>query len=370
MHRLQIGKKEIDSRVQALRHRLDPAGIKSLSDIRQFSVKAAYELYEAIFSPAEPLLKGISHVMVVPDGALQSLPFGVLVTEEPKGRIGEFTEYRDVPWLPKKVALSVLPSVSSLRALRRFAKGSPASKPFTGFGDPLLEGEGGSTKGINLAALFSRGAVANVDEVRKLPRLPDTAEELYAMAKALGGDKGDIYLRKAATEKQVKSMDLTPYRIVAFSTHGLMAKEAKEFKGVVEPALVLTPPKQGTSEDDGLLTASEIAQLKLNADWVILSACNTASEDGTPGSEGLSGLARSFFYAGSRALLVSHWAVSSEATVALTTKMFQELKDNPKMGRSEALRRSMLALMNDKKKSYFAHPMFWAPFVVVGEGGS
>ena len=165
----------------------------------------------------------------------------------------------------------------------------------------------------------------------------------------------------------MKSLDLSLYRTVAFATHGLMAGD---FSGIAEPALVLTPPDTGTEQDDGLLTASEVAQLTLNADWVILSACNTASADGTPGAEGLSGLARAFFYAGTRALLVSHWAVSSEAAVALTTGAMNELGQQPGIGRAEALRRSMLSVMNDPSRPYLAHPFFWAPFVVVGEGAS
>ncbi len=121
--------------------------------------------------------------------------------------------------------------------------------------------------------------------------------------------------------------------------------------------------------DDGLLTASEIARfLKLDADWVILSACNTAAGD-KPGAEGLSGLAKAFFYAGARALLVSHWSVPSDSSVKLTTRMLAEAAENPGIARAEALRRSMLALMNDTDNPHFAHPMFWAPFVVVGEGG-
>ena len=131
---------------------------------------------------------------------------------------------------------------------------------------------------------------------------------------------------------------------------------------------MLTPPGEATVEDDGLLTASEIAQLKLDADLVILSACNTAS-GGKPGAEALSGLAKAFFYAGSRALLVSHWSVASDATIALTTKMFEELKTDPIIGRSEALRRSMMAMATNDNHPHFAHPAFWAPFVVVGEGG-
>ena len=122
--------------------------------------------------------------------------------------------------------------------------------------------------------------------------------------------------------------------------------------------------------DDGLLTSSEISQLKLNADWVILSACNTAASDGTPGAEGFSGLTKSFFYAGARSLLVSHWLVASEATVELTTNMFKEIEKNPSFGKSEALRRSRLKLINDSNNPEYAHPFYWAPFVVVGEGNS
>jgi CHAT domain-containing protein len=160
-------------------------------------------------------------------------------------------------------------------------------------------------------------------------------------------------------------MDLSRYRVVAFATHGLMAGS---FKGLGEPALVLTPPELGSEADDGLLTASEITQLKLDADWVILSACNTAGPDGTPGAEGFSGLAKAFFYAGSRSLLVSHWPVVSVAAVKLTTRMFDEIERSPSIRRAEALRRSMVALMEDEDAEY-AHPMFWAPFSIVGEGG-
>ncbi len=145
---------------------------------------------------------------------------------------------------------------------------------------------------------------------------------------------------------------------------------AGQIKGAAEPALVLTPPAVASDEDDGLLTASEIARyLKLDSDWVILSACNTAAGD-APGAEGLSGLAKAFFYAGARALLVSHWSVQSEAAVKLTTRMLTEAAQHPEIGRAEALRRSMLALMDDTENEHFAHPLFWAPFVVVGEGGA
>ena len=140
-----------------------------------------------------------------------------------------------------------------------------------------------------------------------------------------------------------------------------------DIKHLAEPALVLTPPDKASEQDDGLLTASEIAQLKFDAEWVILSACNTAHGEGA-GAEGLSGLAKAFFFAGSRALLVSHWPVESQSATALTQGMFRALRDDPTMGRSEALRRAMFKLVANDNHPHWAHPAFWAPFVVVGEG--
>jgi CHAT domain-containing protein len=173
-------------------------------------------------------------------------------------------------------------------------------------------------------------------------------------------------LQDRATETNLKSLDLTRYQTLAFATHGALAGEVA---GISEPGLILTPPSVASELDDGYLSASEIAQLKMNADWIILSACNTATGDGTPGAEGLSGLAKAFFYAGSRALFVSHWPVESAATVRLTTRMLRFRQDNPTMGKAEAHRQSMLELMTDQEHPEYAHPMFWAPFVVVGEGG-
>jgi CHAT domain-containing protein len=159
-------------------------------------------------------------------------------------------------------------------------------------------------------------------------------------------------------------------RVIEFATHALLpGNDTSIERGLTEPALVLTPPPAGRSQseleyDDGLLTASEVAQLNLNADWVVLSACNTAGGEST-GGEALSGLARAFFFAGTRALLVSHWEVDSEAAVKLTTRVFAEMHEHPDLTRSEGLRRSMAALVATGGLN--AHPSVWAPFVLVGD---
>ena len=364
-YEFELGEKEVADAVTALRAGLDPTGVRTLADVPPFDRTTAFNLYQRLFTPLASVLNGVRHVFVVPDGALQSLPLGVLVTEEPQGDFTEFSGYRQVPWLAKKYAMTVLPSVSSLRALRVFAKRTRATKPFLGIGDPRLEGETGSGRGIELSSLFTSRGIADVDSVRKIASLPDRATELKALAHTLGASDNDLLLGTEATETRLKQAILNDRRVIAFATHGLVTGD---LKGLAEPALVLTPPEKGTELDDGLLTASEVAKLSLNADWVILSACNTAAPDGTPGAEGLSGLAKAFFYAGSRTLLVSHWPVASDVAVEVTTRMLEEAV-KPNVGRAEAHRRAVLATMMDERKPYYAHPMFWAPFVVVGEGG-
>jgi hypothetical protein len=156
--------------------------------------------------------------------------------------------------------------------------------------------------------------------------------------------------------------ELAKYRIVHFATHGALAGDVI---GSDEPGLVLTPPATNTADDTGYLSASDITQLKLDADWVILSACNTAAGEQRDG-EALSGLARAFFYAQARALLVSYWSVYDSAAVRLveqTTRAFAV----DKVDRAQALRQAMLLLI-DKGNDYEVQPAYWAPFVLVGEG--
>ena len=249
--------------------------------------------------------------------------------------------------------------------MRVLASAGQADEPFIGFGDPVLNGNAGELRGLKLSNVY-RGTQADIEQVRNLPELPDTADELKLIANYLRAPEDSIYLRERASETILKNTDLTNSRVVAFATHGLVGGE---ISGLVEPALVLTPPDEVTDEDDGLLKASEVAQLKMNADIIMLSACNTASGDKL-GAEGLSGLARAFIYAGARSLLVSHWSVESTSAAELTTGMFDAMDRDSDIGRSEALQMSMVDLMTDKDRAYYSHPAFWAPFSLVGDGAT
>jgi tetratricopeptide (TPR) repeat protein/CHAT domain-containing protein len=362
-----------------------------------FDLARAHELYKGLFGQIEDLIEG-KRLLIVPSGALTQLPFQVLVTAPPKAALpSSVADYRGAAWLGRKHAITVLPAVSSLKGLRELAKESHASEAYVGFGNPLLDGEPArfrddavaaklardarcpqpqgqlaslSDRGATRVSVRSNGGLADVADVRTWAPLPETADELCDVAQNLGVDPAThLYIGSKATESEIKQLSdagtLAKYKVVHFATHGAVAGE---LSGANEPGLILTPPDKASEADDGYLSASEIAALKLDADWVILSACNTAAGD-AKGAEALSGLARAFFYAGARSLLVSHWEVSSSSTVKLITKAIAELKTDPKIGRAEALRRSMLDLI-DEGKTYEAHPAFWAPFVLVGEGGA
>ena len=390
-HSLPISAEAISNKVATLRRGLDVEAVSkptgSPSDL--FDLKFAEEFYKEIFGPAQRILERKRKLLLVPTGALTAVPFQALVTARSSGpqTYEDMDAYRSAHWLIKQNSIVVVPSVSSLKSLRDLARSEGAKKPLVGFGDPVFQpaqptqpaGKQRGGKQRVAAVQPSRRAAAktrsyddfwqgaNVDRARlsdALSQLPDSADELKDVAQKLNADNEDVLLGAAANETNLKAMRLVDYRVVYFATHGLVAGDVK---GVAEPSLALSLPARATSLDDGLLTASEIAQLKLNADWVVLSACNTAAGD-KPGAEALSGLARSFFYAGARALLVSHWAVASDAATALTTSTFAKLSANASLGRAEALQEAMIDYLQDTSRPANAYPAMWAPFVLVGEG--
>ncbi len=358
-----------------------------------FDLARAHELYKALFGEVEGLIKG-KHLLVVPSAALSQLPFQVLVTSSPDTTATGADAFRRAQWLIRDHAITVLPAVSSIKALRRDARDSRATKPLLGIGNPLLDGSGpdqavrakearskqscpSPTFWQKAAGVFAnlrggtplalRSGVASVEQLRAAPPLPETADELCAVARSVNANDADLYLGARATETEIKRLSesggLAKYRYIHFATHGALSGQVR---GSPEPGLVLTPPDTATEADDGYLSASEISELKLDADWVILSACNTAAGEAED-AESLSGLARAFFFAGARALLVSHWSVNSGATVKLITGAISRMTADKSIGRAEALRQAMLSLIY-AGADYDAHPATWAPFVVVGEG--
>jgi len=378
---IPLGADAVTQKVTSFRKGLDVGKARDASGkAGLFDLGLANDLYVTLLGPVEALTKDKRNLLVVPSAALTALPFHLLVTEKPQAAIPDRLEgYRSAAWLLRRQAVSVLPSVISLKSLRAFARRDHGVKPMTGFGDPVfnpaLEGPAErraangkvAARSIATAAYTDFWRGAGVDRARlaqALPQLPDTADELNAVARDVGAAEADIHLGRDASETTLKRAALAQYGIIYFATHGLVAGD---IKGLGEPSLALSIPDQPSDLDDGLLTASEVAQLKLNADWVVLSACNTIAGD-KPGAEALSGLARSFFYAGARALLVSHWAVDSEAATRLTTTTFELLKNQPKIGRAEALRRAMLTYLDDASSPRNAYPAMWAPFALIGEG--
>jgi CHAT domain-containing protein len=154
---------------------------------------------------------------------------------------------------------------------------------------------------------------------------------------------------------------LARVKVLEFATHGLVAGDISD---MAEPALALAA---GPKPQDILLLASEAATLHLNADWVLLSACNTASPD-APEAQGLSGLSRAFFFAGARSLLVSHWLVRDDVAPRLIPAMLKAERNDPQLSRAESLRRASLAVLDDPQLNA-ANPAAWAAFTLIGEAG-
>ena len=354
--KLDLTRAQANSAVQALR--------ATLVDDTPFETGKARDLYQKLFGPADSLIADEKNLIVVADGALESLPLSVLVTGDAGETDVKTPDYKRVPWLIRRQAFTIVPAASSFVSLRRLTPARSGRNPFVGFGNPDFRGAG-DKRGIDTLSLY-KGSQAVAERLRRLPSLPDTADELRAEARLLGAPDSSLHLGADASVTTVRSLDLSGARVIAFATH---AGVAGELADVAEPALALTPPARPSADDDGLLRASQVSQLRLNADFVILSACNTAASDGTPGAEGLSGLAKAFFYAGARSLLVSHWEVQSDPTVKLTTGLIRALAADPSIGRAEALRRSMLAMV-DSATANDTHPAAWAPFVLAGEGGA
>ena len=396
---IELGADELRGQVDEIRLALAP-NASTLRDIPPFDLGIAYELYQQLLEPVAPAWWQKKHLIIVPHRALGYLPLSVLPTKEIKlvdKSETLFSRYRKVRWLARTHSVTVLPSVGALHTLRAMPPGKPNRRTFVGFADPVFSTEqtqvvaalqvsaataAESKIGVRGVSVRLRGLIKfkNLDamtsvDLSVLPPLPDTREEVNEIARALRADLNrDVFFGEAASESQVKSLDLSNYRVIAFATHGLIPGD---LDGLVQPALALSSPEVVGGEEDGLLMMGEVLGLQLNADWVILSACNTGAGEGA-GAEAISGLGRAFFYAGARALLVSNWPVETTSARALTTGLFRKQLADANMSRAEALRQTMVDLIDGpgyiepktgKVAFAYAHPIFWAPFSLIGEGG-
>ena len=353
-HRAEAGRDALAGRVTDLRRALTFA-----EGLRPFDIEAAHALYRDLIGDLDGVLAARRHVAVVADGALASLPPALLVRAPAES-------YAETAWLGQDTALSMISSVEAFVAMRRDLRPSQARHAFLGIGDPVLAGSGGTHAAISRAAEACReGGELDPLLLKALPSLPETADELVMVSEALGGDSNLIKTGDEATEAAVRELPLADYRVISFATHGLLPGE---LPCNAEPALVMTPPVDGQGDDNGLLDASEIATLDLDADWVVLSACNTAGPDGELGGEALSGLARAFIHAGARSMLVSHWDVASDSTVRLMRHTFETYDQSIGAGsRALALQQAQLSMMTDPS---LAHPAFWAAFTLIGDSGA
>lgn len=382
---LPLGRAALAHDVARLRQSLAPDA-STVQDIPPFDLRLAHALHQAVLAPVQKALKGKRVLLAIPHAELGQVPLSLLVTKRPASRAGAdgSRAYRRAAWLMNDWAIAQLPSATSLLTLRSMPAVSAERRAFAGFGDPLFSRAQLSMQEAPMSV--RRGAVAAVHlrrvplrrgvsqtELALLPRLPDTRLEVEQVGRVLGADPAqDFFLQQQASVSRVLGTDLSNRRVVLFATHGLVPGD---LAGLHQPALALSAPEvTGEAAGDGLLTLTQVLDLKLHADWVVLSACNTASGEGV-GEEAVSGLGRAFLYAGARALLVSSWPVDSDASRQLMVDLFAHQQRHPgvhKASHLQAAMRKMLksgAARDARGRALYAHahPLFWAPFVMLGD---
>lgn len=350
-------------------------------ETQAFDRTAAYHLYQQIIEPILPRLAGKKMLFVASGGPLAGLPFSLLVAAPPAGSDENPADLRATQWFGDAFELGHITSIRSLATLRERPRPAVSGSAFIGVGDPALAqvGEARSYRALRglppLAEVFLNSESdarphADVSQLRKMPSLPGTAVELRRVGERLAAPASSLYMQQRATENIVRSLNFSGTRVVLFSTHALTSDESGPLG---EPGLVLTPPppvQRSAAEEpedidpanDGYLAASEVAALEMETEWVVLSACNTATGDE---NTNLSALARAFFYAGAGSILASHWPVSDDVAPVLIAEAVAP--KNSKLTRGQALQSAMRDIRMNPENSEWAHPFFWAPFVLLGD---
>lgn len=341
-----------------------------------FNLELAHRLYRQLFAPVEGEVAAVRHLVFEPDGAFLRLPPNLLVMDRAgidayRARAADPNDdgfdFRGVEWLGRARDVSTAVSARAFRDGRR-APPSNARAEYIGFGENAP---------VRAFLRPASGPLAFDDRCAWPPlawNRPIAADELMTARRviaAAGGGGTQVVTGGAFSDTAIKAdPDLDEYRILHFATHGLVAGPRPDCPS--QPALLTS---FGGPESDGLLTFSEIFDLRLDADLIILSACDTAGHGSRAASEAagvgggeyaLDGLVRAFVGAGGRTIVASHWPVpvDFDATERLISGLFTA---PPGTGTAGALRRAQLALMDERDTS---HPYYWSGFAVVGDGAA
>lgn len=320
----------------------------------QFPVAAAVRLYDVLIRPFDGCLGPGDDILWLRALSAAPIPLAVLLERAPP-KAGAGWDLSAADWLVRRHALAYAGSAGAIVASR--SRGArTADFDFLGVGDPILAGT--TEQGDDRAKILLRGA-----GLASLAPLPETRAELENSAKAFSRTR--LLVGGEATERDLRSQMIGGYRYLSFATHGLLRQD---LQGLSDPALALTPVSATDPANDGLLTASEIADLKLSAGFVALSACNTANIDQTRLSSDLPALASAFAVAGAPATLATLWPVDSQTSQAVVTATFTELGGGQTPAR--ALARAQRAFLTAPPGKAWLHPRFWAPFIILGDGGA
>ncbi|CAO3426330.1 CHAT domain-containing tetratricopeptide repeat protein [Azospirillum argentinense] len=348
---------------------------RTVREMAPFSPRIAHVLYSSLFGGlVAEHFRNVDHVFLVPGSEIQALPFNALVVDPKGGALS------DLIWLDERYTFSILPNAAALAARAGIPHSSAVRKAFLGIGAPVLTGAMDECTKVTKLTIDDTG-LGRPEDLRRLCPLPRGPTILAGMQyhfsrNAIGSEQQILYGGNA-TESNVKAMSdckagsgdcqaLRDYKIIVFMTHGILASEFTATSGQIEPALVLTPPDTPTERDDGLLTLSEIAKLDLDAELVMLLACNTAGPDGQAGGQPLSGLARAFMDAGAQNLIVSQWSVGLTPAEHIGSQLAFFISE--RISIPLALRKAQRAYREQVRHVTDAklHPGYWAPFIIVG----
>ena len=318
---------------------------------------ASYRLYSALFGPGESQFQGVNRITVAASGDLMRYPLEALVTQS--GAAADNGDYRKVPFLVRRAAIAYVPSPRVLVNIRQARSVASNLKPFIGFGDFQ------PASAAQLAASFPPDRCRDdLQALEQLPRLPDTRTQVTTIAQQLGAGASGAIVGEAFTKQRLAAPDVGQTRIIVLATHAFLPDSLRCF---TEPAITVSAEPRAANADSEFLRVSDIDKLKLNADLVALSACDTAGSGGV--GESLSGLARAFFRAGAHGLLVTHWSVVTGASVPLMIGTFGAGATDS----AQALRAAQLKMIDSAGTSpqapiEISHPNYWAGFVLIGDG--